>query len=212
MATLSFQRAIPGGSLGEERRDCDRDGRFCSLRSDLLAATARLAAGRGGSTKRSEAAWGAGPQRSAHAEVIDSLGMNYLVAAEAHRCVYLPFSCSSSSCCSRSTGDHHRAQTDAGFVARRQSVLGRDPTLVHIRSCSSRPRIPTGCGARSGSGGIDLRVDFLQRAGGLRDRRLRFGLRYVGMSISRLSCSTVDPVHPAGGDGHWLDLFDTGWR
>ena len=44
MATLSFQRAIPGGSLGEGRGDRDRDGAVPARRDPRLATSGCSAA------------------------------------------------------------------------------------------------------------------------------------------------------------------------
>ena len=210
MATLSFQRAISGGSLGEGAAIATAMVPF------LLAAILfsyfglqRRAWQQGGRTNERSGEFRRHAIRIGHAG--DELPG---VAAAAHRhdlraAVGVPVRAAVPVLLD---GDHGVQAERGAAVARRQSVLGDESDARAHQEAAVRHRV-SGLAVEHdrGLGRVDLPVDFLQRARGLRDRAAalsRLALRRHE-HFSRLPCSAVDPVHPAGGDGVQAQLFDT---
>ena len=142
MATLSFQRASPGGALGEGAAIATPMVPF------LLAA---ILFSYFGLQRR---AWQQGRrQMSCDENPSDTAGMDYLAVAAAARWVtlYIPLRSSCSCCCSRSTGWHHLVQAERGAARRATATRSgsSNPTLAHFKKLLFETAYPSGCGTPS---------------------------------------------------------------
>ena len=202
MATLSFQRAISGGSLGEGAAIATAMVPF------LLAAILfsyfglqRRAWQQGGRTNERRCE----PRRADSADTQRHELPRVAAAARGHG---LPAAraCSCSCCCSRSTGWRSPSfkPNDELLVARRQSVLGDASDARPLQEAAVRHRrTRTGCGTRSWSRSSSTFLSLVASVlAAYAIERLRFrGSRYVGHGdLPRLPGAAVDPVHPARGD------------
>ncbi len=212
MATLSFQRAIPGGSLGEGAAIATAMVPF------LLAA---ILFSYFGLQRRAwqQGAAGLNEHGGGRAGAADSQGMNYLVSLPRRIVtVYLPLG---AFLFVLLFPFYWMVITDVqagrgAAVARGQSVLGAQSDARARQEAAVRHRV-SGMAVEHdpGFGRVDVPVDRLQRARRLRDRAAalsRFALRRHE-HLSRLPRAAVDPVHSAGGDRLQAATCSTrGWR